>query len=564
MNHEPAQQQVERFVRRFEPSYRRLAYYAALPLVLTPELVNYLRCQFLLKDGVPWVAEADLLLSDLCNPVGYEQYAIDPAVRAYLLSEMETTIGRGQMQLVARLLLSYIRQLAQANPETLWQKELDNQQMAAMVYLDDQRESVVQRLAEAYQDCAAVGKISTEMAQAIQAKLDQLVRMTQEMAPQLRDYPALVAYAELLRRLLDEPQQVEANSLEQRFEVTPGVELMVPSVLVPRETRVDLGDNQWQTFEYEVVTIAFEEDGDRDDDLDIHAFEFDIATVVVEEKRRSRNKVRELVSIQRRPGQAWQFIERLTDKVVLEMVSIPAGEFLMGSPPEEPERFDNEGPQHLVTIPSFCIGKYPVTQAQWRFVAGLPKVNQGFDPNPANFGSDDYPVVSVSWFEATEFCARLSQLTGRDYRLPSEAEWEYACRAGTTSPFHFGETITPELANYDWDKTYAEIKVTKKKNFQGTTAVGQFGVANAFGLYDMHGNVWEWCLDHWHDNYEGAPTDGNAWLSDGKGAYHLLRGGSWDLNPRGCRSAVRNDDAPGFRLSYFGFRVVCSAARIPS
>ncbi len=188
MNHEPARQQVKRFVRRFEPSYRRLAYYAALPLVLTPELVHYLRNQFLLKDavsqdgviekGVPWVAEADLLLSDLCSPVGYEQYAIDPAVRAYLLSEMETVIGRDQMQAVARLLLSYVQQLAQANPE-IWQQELKNQQWAAMVYLDDlnSRESVVGQLAAEYEKWAAAGKITAMGAQAIQAQLDQLVRI---------------------------------------------------------------------------------------------------------------------------------------------------------------------------------------------------------------------------------------------------------------------------------------------------------------------------------------------------------------------------------------------------
>jgi formylglycine-generating enzyme required for sulfatase activity len=558
MNHEPARQQVERFVRRFEPSYRRLAYYAALPLVLTPELVNYLRSQFLLKDGVPWVAEADLLLSDLCNPVGYEQYAIDPAVRAYLLSEMETTIGRGQMQAVARLLLSYIRQLAQANPETLQQQELDNQQMAAMVYLDDQRESVVQQLAKAYQACASVGN---EMAQAIQSKLDQLVRITREMAPQLRDYPALVAYAELLRQLLDEPQQVEAELLEQRFEIAPGMELAVPAILVSRETsQVDSGDDLWQTFEYEVVTIAFEEDTDSDEDLNIHAFEFDIATVVVPKKGRSRNKLSES-GIQRRRGQAWQFIERITDEVVLEMVAIPAGEFLMGSPPEEPERLDREGPQHRVTVPEFYLGKYPITQSQWRIAAGLPQVNQKLKLDPAEFKGDDRPVENVSWNDATEFCARLSQLAGRDYRLPSEAEWEYACRAGTTTPFHFGETIMPDLANYDWDETYAEIKVTKKKDFQGTTAVGQFRVANAFGLYDMHGNVWEWCLDNWHNNYEGAPTDGSALLSDEKDVNRLLRGGSWGNKPRSCRSAVR-DSLPVIRVNNFGFRVVCSAARI--
>ena len=310
-----------------------------------------------------------------------------------------------------------------------------------------------------------------------------------------------------------------------------------------------------------MVTIAFEEDGDRDEDLDIQAFEFDIATVVVKEKGRSRNRVRE-VDIQRRRGQAWQFIERLTDEVVLEMVAIPAGEFLMGSPPKEPERFNDEDPQHHVTVPDFYLGKYPITQRQWRVVAGLPQIERELNFDPAALKGDDRPVEYVSWEDAKEFCKRLSVKTGKDYRLPSEAEWEYACRAGTTTPFHFGETIMPDLANYDWDKTYAEIEVTKKKDFDGTTPVGQFGVANAFGLYDMHGNVWEWCLDHWHSSYEGAPTDGSAWLSDEKNARYLLRGGSWGNIPRDCRSAVRYVNAPDNRDGNNGFRVVCCAARI--
>jgi formylglycine-generating enzyme required for sulfatase activity len=381
--------------------------------------------------------------------------------------------------------------------------------------------------------------------------------MTQEMAPQLRDYPALVAYAELLRRLLDEPETVNPAELEQRFAVAKGMELSVPSVLVTQETsRVDPGGNEWQSFEYEVVTIAFEED------LDIHAFEFEIATVVGREKGKghSRDKVSEL-GIQRRPG---QFIERLTDKVVLEMVAIPAGEFLMGSPTYEPERYGDEGPQHSVTVPEFYFGKYPITQSQWRFVAELPLIERELDSDPSQFKGDKHPVGNVSWKDATEFCARLSQLTRRDYRLPSEAEWEYACRAGTINPFHFGEMIMPDLANYDWDATYAEIKVTKKQDFEGTTPVGQFGVANAFGLYDMHGNVWEWCLDHWHKDYHEAPTDGSAWLSDRKGADRVLRGGSWGYNPRVCRSAVRVNSSPGSRYGHYGFRVVCSAARILS
>jgi formylglycine-generating enzyme required for sulfatase activity len=158
-----------------------------------------------------------------------------------------------------------------------------------------------------------------------------------------------------------------------------------------------------------------------------------------------------------------------------------------------------------------------------------------------------------------EFCARLSNYTKRPYRLPSEAEWEYACRAGTTTPFHFGETITTDLANYDGNKTYG--KGTKGVFRKETTEVGSFQVANEFGLYDMHGNVWEWCEDDWHDNYENAPTDGSAWVSDkSNNNKKVLRGGSWYGNPGDCRSARRICYVAGFGNDFDGFRVVYGAA----
>ncbi|MFM6071877.1 MAG: formylglycine-generating enzyme family protein, partial [Dolichospermum sp.] len=169
-------------------------------------------------------------------------------------------------------------------------------------------------------------------------------------------------------------------------------------------------------------------------------------------------------------------------------------------------------PQHEVTIKPFSMGKYPITQAQWQAVAALPQVNQELKPNPSRFKGAKRPVERVSWHDAVEFCARLSNHSQRPYRLPSEAEWEYACRAGTITPFHFGETITTELANYNGNNTYGD---GPKGVYRGeTTEVGSFKIANEFGLYDMHGNVWEWCQDDWHNNYEGAPTDGSAWISN--------------------------------------------------
>jgi formylglycine-generating enzyme required for sulfatase activity len=237
-----------------------------------------------------------------------------------------------------------------------------------------------------------------------------------------------------------------------------------------------------------------------------------------------------------------------------EMVVIPESTFLMGSPEDEPERDGDEGPLHEVTVSPFFMSKYPITQSQWRFVAQLPQINRALDPEPSSFKGDVRPVEQVSWHDAVEFCDRLSAYTKRTYRLPTEAEWEYACRAGTTTPFHTGETITTELANYDGTFTYGQPAKGVYRN--ETTDVESFP-PNAFGLFDMHGNVWEWCLDHWHENYDNAPTDGSAWLTDDENAAHVIRGGSWMYFARCCRSASRGRDDPDFRGRNLGFRVVC-------
>ena len=206
------------------------------------------------------------------------------------------------------------------------------------------------------------------------------------------------------------------------------------------------------------------------------------------------------------------FVEDLGNGVGLEMVAVPAGAFWMGSPDREVDRKEREGPQHRVTVSEFYLGKFPVTQAQWMEVAGLPKVEVDLKPQPSYFLGLDRPVETINWFEAVEFCARLSRQTRRVYRLPSEAEWEYACRARTVTPFSFGETISTDLANYDGNYVYGN---GSKGKYRGeTTSVGIFK-ANDFGLYDMHGNVWEWCEDVWHENYTGAPPGGTPWIEGG-------------------------------------------------
>ncbi|NJM56172.1 MAG: formylglycine-generating enzyme family protein [Synechococcales cyanobacterium RU_4_20] len=264
------------------------------------------------------------------------------------------------------------------------------------------------------------------------------------------------------------------------------------------------------------------------------------------------------LTIKRSIRTAQYFTEDLGNGVGLDMVLIPGGRFLMGSPKDEPERWGTEGPQHEVTVPSFFMGRYPVTQAQWKAIAQKRKSNRKLELDPSGFNGADRPVENIEWDDIVEFCARLSRETGREYRLPSEAEWEYACRAGTTTPFHFGEMITTELANYDGSGYNGG---PEGKSRQETTPVGSFP-ANGFGLCDMHGNVWEWCADHWHENYEGAPADGSAWLEN-QSKLHIQRGGSWLNFPRLCRSASRNGDNLAFRHDFYGFRVLCVLPRTP-
>ncbi|MEO0988950.1 MAG: formylglycine-generating enzyme family protein [Cyanobacteria bacterium J06639_14] len=259
--------------------------------------------------------------------------------------------------------------------------------------------------------------------------------------------------------------------------------------------------------------------------------------------------------INRRSTQAQFFTEGLGEGVVqqgvkpLDMVAIPGGEFTMGSRKSEKDRNNNEGPRHRVIVPSFFLGKYAVTQAQFQAVIGQ---------NPSQFSENgaNRPVETVSWEEAEAFCKTLSERTGRTYRLPSEAEWEYACRAGTETPFSFGPTITTDLANYNGSFTYSdELEGSYRAQ---TIEVGQFP-PNGFGLYDLHGNVWEWCQDVWHPNYDGAPTNGTAWMQGEDQDRRVLRGGSWNNFPRNCRSANRDGNARDFWNDNLGFRVVCAS-----
>lgn len=247
--------------------------------------------------------------------------------------------------------------------------------------------------------------------------------------------------------------------------------------------------------------------------------------------------------------------------VTLRLVSVVGGQFVLGAPATEPGHDPAQPPQTIAAVESFWMSVHPITQGQWRAVALLPVVNRELDPNPAYFTGNDRPVEQVSWQEAVEFCDRLSRFAEnrlnqlvetrpkqpglRRYRLPTEAEWEYACRAKTTTPFHTGQTLTTELANYNGTQPYRQEPVGQFRST--TTAVGAFGKANDFGLYDMHGNVLEWCSP----SRDASPGDG----------WRVVRGGSWQSPPQQCRSAYRAGRQADTRSSEVGFRIVGEAVQ---
>jgi formylglycine-generating enzyme required for sulfatase activity len=293
-----------------------------------------------------------------------------------------------------------------------------------------------------------------------------------------------------------------------------------------------------------------------------------------------------------RPGAVWRdAIPGLPESACPEMVTIPPGKFMMGAPAGEQGSRDAERPQHEVRIDyAFGLGKHAVTFAQWdAAIAAGARLEK---PNDQGWGRDRRPVINVSWEDAQAYVAWLNErlrsgafpppFTGEvasgeaarrrgdapipslrsglpphageetgPYRLPSEAEWEYACRAGTTTPFSFGAMISTAQVNYDGSYSYGVGQ--KGEYWQKTTPVGSFP-ANAFGLHDMHGNVWEWCEDAWHDNYGVAPADGSAWVVGGKSS-RVLRGGSWEDSSNVLRSALRVWFLPTFRDHCVGFRL---------
>lgn len=240
---------------------------------------------------------------------------------------------------------------------------------------------------------------------------------------------------------------------------------------------------------------------------------------------------------------AEQFTEVLGHDVRLDVLIIPSGLYQMGSMRHHGDI--DEQPQHLVTIKSFMMSKFLITQAQWRAIMGkLP---------PCRFKGEELPVERASWRDAQEFCERLSKKVGRIYQLPSETQWEYACRAGTTTPFNFGETITIDVANFNGEHTFRDEP--RGFYFHSTNAGAKFP-PNAFGLYDMHGNLWEWCADNWLDDYSSSPRDSSSYQNK-QSRCRVARGGSWHEPPQLCRSASRLQVLESDADEFTGFRVIC-------
>ena len=527
-----ARQRVMAFYHHYGEAALNLAYHAAFPLTLTSDLLYCLREEFFCKktDSIecPWYTVGDILLSGLCEPVGHDLYEMDPDTRSFLLNRLYRLFGKERLEALQQFMQAYIQHRLTLDPPDRARILGDRPEWTALAFLKP-------------------GEAVTQIQQALQAILN-----TDNTKERLRLASIVEHYADVIDPLAQ--MGYRPFLLEWADRASAGDSIGDTPLPEPVELAQALG----VTLDLIDVTVVTLTDGTAPPP-GMQAFQF--VTLWVDEAG---------TVIEREDRQAFAFLEALGEGIApLEMVAIPSGTFLMGSTKAaDPGHYDDESPQHSVTVPPFFMSRYPITQAQWRFVATLPQIEHDLNPNPARFRGDNRPVEQVNWFEAKEFCARLSQHTSRPYDLPSEAEWEYACRAtpmptsdtpgsgvarsaGATTPYHVGPTLTRALANY-------------AQNVGETTPVGQYGHANAFGLSDLHGNVREWCLDYWHETYQGAPIDGSAWIEGGDSSYRVLRGGSWIYSSRFCRSACRSYRTPDYRDNGVGFRVVCRPRRASS
>jgi formylglycine-generating enzyme required for sulfatase activity len=558
---EVAHRRIESFAKRFGTGHLYLAYHAAFPLALTPDLLYRLWANFQ-KDiygevlEIPWIAVADLLLSSLCDEVGHELYEMVLPVRNELLKGLkeDKRFGSRRIYELSDFLLEYARQLVQSDDPDI-RDFAQVQQWVALAYTqpNNAARELALTLERTYQ------KDKTDL-----IRLSSLVETFAEPLGGLEDFQPLLIYARGMRHFAGGNLEAATKELDKALGEKSEIKVAGITLPIPKEINTTnlsrrkviqylglgsfgvsltiIGGRLLQNTSNptpQPTTSATANPQGTPEVVSLQTVQFEVLTVNAQGNITNR-----------RSSQANFFTEDLGDGITLDMVEIPGGEFIMGSPPEEEQRYADEGPQRAVTVQPFFMGRFAVTQEQYQQVIGK---------NPSTFQGEKRPVESVSWDDATNFCDTLSKRIGKSYRyrLPSEAEWEYACRAGTTTPFHFGETITTQLVNYYGYETYASAP--KGEYRQQTVEVGTLP-PNCFGLYEMHGNVWEWCLDSWHDSYNGAPSDGSAWINENDNQ-KMLRGGSWDGNPRYCRSDYRSRNQRGDRNYGVGFRVVVAALR---
>jgi formylglycine-generating enzyme required for sulfatase activity len=526
-----AEQKVRRFVESFGEPHRLLACYAALPLILTPELLNYLRNHFL-RGEVPWVAEADLLLSELCRPVAHEQFAMAPEVRAYLLGMMRAERGETQMQETARLLIRHVRQLSRMG-SPFSREELQAEQWSAMAYLTDGRTEAARQIAQSFRD-SLIGEVSAGLDPRTYvpvADLVRLVRITAQLEPQLREYRELLDYAAEVGRLIGRPDGL-ARLAEVRRSRQPSITAGKLGVALPSLRPAGQGGA-----------------GPRESP----------PAEPVHRPTPFRDSFRD------------------GSGAGPQMVWLPGGTFRMGD--SQGLGQERERPVHNVTLSHFAVGTYPLTVGEFRrFVeatgykteaeheGGADVWNRGNpewkkDANwrkPYMEQDDRHPVVCISWNDANAYCKWLSRETGQTYGLLTEAQWECACRAGSDTAYCFGND-EQGLEAYAW--------FGDSSRSGSTHPVGEKR-PNAWGLHDMHGNVWEWCADWFSEDYyaqlAGPAETSTSELAAGasrdpsgpeSGSDRVVRGGSWFGGADYCRSACRDWRGPSARIDDLGFRL---------
>jgi|688.fasta_scaffold111040_3 formylglycine-generating enzyme required for sulfatase activity len=604
------------FASSYGPDPLLLLLHASVPETLRPDILHLIQINFLAGPADP-SREADVLFAPFTTCLGGDYYRIDAQVRWHALALLRSLYreeSRGREVRVAELLWCHLEQLERGQritAQTLLGDYIAVQRWVALAYLEpsDAARAFAQALRAVEAHASADSITAYAQLGGLAAALELPLAGEPELLTYAKGLDALAKGDEpnatrLLEALGDQPLQIGEVSLKAPTQwLGHQVEKQLQRQLEEQLQRQLEEQKMWELVEQqpqaEAAISALERQPVATDPPEvvvptvaaIRLQRFSTTTCLLRQKsgrwqnRSGQDRWRQ----EHRQVQVEGFleqldleasaIERLYRDVAITMVKIPGGTLLMGSPREETERSDDEGPLHEVKLESFFMGQTPITQAQWREVAGWQErpgeqwgrqleLEPSYHQNKGMQGEnkprllavesniDQCPVERVSWWDAMEFCDRLSQRTGRSYTLPSEAQWEYACRAGTTTPFCFGETISPDLANYNGDFTYLD---GPKGVYREQTSPVVLFPANAWGMQDMHGNVWEWCADHWHPNYYGAPNDGSPRINpDAKEEeVRLLRGGSWFSHPENCRSAYRVSNHPGCRYDHFGFRVCC-------